>query len=286
MHDNTSTSFTTTSKDGTQLHGHYQMPNTAPVAVIYFIHGLGGHSGRFQHPASLLAKSSIASIGIDLRGNGRSQGKRGYTESLEKYVEDIDACIKYSQHLFPSHLPKLMMGNSMGGAIALYYSIRHKAVLSGVILTAPWLKLATPIPKVKLSMMAILSKIAPTITFSSKVRPPQSKSENQPAQIVENDPLVHKKITPRLLIIMHQLGSLLLKKADCYLPTLVLHSKNDPVTDFKSSLELCNKNKLSCKLVQLEDPTHEVPFEENNTVFKEVLRHIHKILKAHEQLQD
>ncbi|GAF03596.1 alpha/beta fold hydrolase [Saccharicrinis fermentans] len=286
MHDNTLTSFTTTSKDGTQLHGHYQMPHTAPVAVIYFIHGLGGHSGRFQQPASLLAKNSIASIGIDLRGNGRSEGKRGYTESLDKYVEDIDACIKYSQHLFPTHLPKLMMGNSMGGAIALYYSMKHKAIFSGVILTAPWIRLTTPISRVKLAFMAILNKIAPTITFSSKVRPPQKPDEDQQKQAVENDTLIHKQITPRLLMIMHHLGNLLLKKADCYLPTLVLHSKNDPITAYESSLELCNKHKLSCKLVSLEDPSHEVPFEENNAVFKEVQRHINKIRMAHEQLQD
>ncbi|MGQ1786530.1 MULTISPECIES: alpha/beta fold hydrolase [unclassified Saccharicrinis] len=286
MHNNTFTTFTTHSKDGTQLHGHYLMPCTDAVAVIYFIHGLGGHSGRFLQPASLFAKKNIASIGIDLRGNGRSEGKRGHTDSLEKYMEDIDACVNYSSRLFSDQLPKLIMGNSMGGAIALHYGIKHKNMFSGLILTAPWIRLTSPITKAKMSVMGILDKIVPTYTFSSKVKPGQILTENEHQMTEESDELIHKQITARLLMEMHKLGNQLLEKADCYLPTLVLHSKNDPVTDYAASQELCGKHCLSCKLVTLDFYTHAVPFEENNTVYIEAQRHIDKILVAHEQLQD
>ncbi len=286
MENYTLSSFNTQSKDGTKLQGHYILPTCKPVAVIYFIHGLGGHSGRFIHPASLFAKHKIASIGIDLRGNGLSDGKRGHAESLNKYMEDIDACITYAKKVFSDNIPKLMMGNSMGGVITLHYGITHKLMFSGIILTAPWLRLTHPISKLKLATMKFLNKVAPTTTFSSKVKAAKVANNNNKPTQQQTDELIHKKVSARLVLIIHQLGYQLLNKSDCYLPTLVLHSSNDPVTDYYASRELCDKHSLSCKLVTFDLDTHEVPFEEDNIIFKTTLKHINKILVAHEQLQN
>ena len=277
-------SFQTISKDGTQLHGHYLAPSSLPAAIIYFVHGLGGHSGRFLPPASLFARDNIASIGIDLRGNGLSEGKKGHAQSLEKYFEDMDACIDHGKKLFPETAPKIIMGNSMGGAVALQYAIGHNKMFSGVILTAPWLELTKPIDKLKLTLMSILNKVGPKFTFSSKVKPAQEISEITKPE--ETDPLIHKKVTARLLMSIHKLGINILNNADCYIPTLILHSVNDPVTAYNASKKLCDKHALSCKLITLDYHTHEVPFEQNNTVYKEAKKHIDKILVAHEQLQD
>ena len=281
------TVFKTQSKDGTNLHGHYMLPLNKPVAILYFVHGLGGHSGRFFHPAALFAKNNIASIGIDLRGNGLSEGKRGHAKNLQNYVEDLDACVLYGNKLFENNLPKVIMGNSMGGAIALLYANINKTLFRGIILTAPWFRLTQPINTFKLSVLNIISKIYPKFTLSSKVKAASNTNQTEKKSPEETDELIHKQITTKLLITIYKVGNSILDQHNfCCLPTLIIHSINDPVTSYKASQEFYNKYSFACKLVTLDLYTHEIPFEEENLIFQKVINHINKITVTHEQFQD
>ena len=74
--------------------------------------------------------------GLDHQGHGRSDGERVLITDFEKVVEDLRLLHKRAakEH---SGLPVVLIGHSMGGAIATRYAQRYGKKLSCVVLSAP-----------------------------------------------------------------------------------------------------------------------------------------------------
>src|SRR5574339_72659 len=66
------------SQDGTDFFLRYWEPDSRNKAVIVLIHGLGDHTGRYEHVAQALTGAGYTLCGMDLRGHGRSGGVRGH----------------------------------------------------------------------------------------------------------------------------------------------------------------------------------------------------------------
>jgi alpha-beta hydrolase superfamily lysophospholipase len=98
------TVFTLQSTDGISLRGFKLLPKGNYKAVIALIHGMGEHSLRYLHVAKFFADNGIATMGIDLRGHGKSDGKRGHTPNYEALMNDIDSFLKKVKQEF-SDLP-------------------------------------------------------------------------------------------------------------------------------------------------------------------------------------
>jgi acylglycerol lipase len=62
--------------------------NPNPKAVVAFFHGLGSHMNLAGHVPHYFAERDITTVGFDYRGFGKSQGRRGYIESLETHMKD------------------------------------------------------------------------------------------------------------------------------------------------------------------------------------------------------
>ena len=69
--------FQLISRDGLTLFGRSWLPSADPVALVCLVHGHGEHSGRYQHFGKYFAGQGLAVFGVDLRGHGLSQGKKG-----------------------------------------------------------------------------------------------------------------------------------------------------------------------------------------------------------------
>ncbi|MCK5208006.1 MAG: alpha/beta fold hydrolase, partial [Cyclobacteriaceae bacterium] len=69
------------SSGGTQLCCTSWQPIDLPKAVLFIVHGLGEHSGRYEEMANVFTKNQIAVFSFDHRGHGRSEGKKGHAES-------------------------------------------------------------------------------------------------------------------------------------------------------------------------------------------------------------
>ena len=80
--------FEIQSKDALTLRGQSWLPDN-PDSIVCLIHGLGEHVGRYAHVADQLNSSNIGLAGIDLRGHGTSDGKRGHTPSYDILLDDI-----------------------------------------------------------------------------------------------------------------------------------------------------------------------------------------------------
>ncbi len=104
------------------------LPDTAPGAAVLMLHGFTGRrdefrsasgAGMFAHAARLLAERGIASLRIDFRGSGDSDGAWADT-TLAGQAQDAAAALTALARLPEAggHRPALL-GFSMGGLAAL-----------------------------------------------------------------------------------------------------------------------------------------------------------------------
>lgn len=98
---------------------------------IVFVHGLGGQLHHFRHPMFPMLPG-YRLIALDRPGSGYSVRARGATARLP---EQADVVAKFIKKL---GLEKpLLVGHSLGGAVALTVALNHPDAISGVIALAP-----------------------------------------------------------------------------------------------------------------------------------------------------
>ena len=71
----------------------YRWSIANPVAVMSLVHGFGEHCGRYSELAEHLNEHGIEVIGVDLRGHGRTAGRRGVSLQYADIHGDVRALI-------------------------------------------------------------------------------------------------------------------------------------------------------------------------------------------------
>ena len=83
-------------------------------AVVFLIHGLAEHSGRYKPLVKLLMSAGIAVITHDHQGHGRSEGRRIWVDDFEHYVDDIhEHLTSQMSEKRLKDLPLFLIGHSM-----------------------------------------------------------------------------------------------------------------------------------------------------------------------------
>lgn len=107
------------SSDGTKLDCWAAAPPSgAPVAKIILMHGLGTHSRslHFGYLRDHLTSRGCAVYGFDLRGYGRSEGRRAYINRWRDFREDVRLFVDLVQRDGAS-APLFLLGVSLGGLV-------------------------------------------------------------------------------------------------------------------------------------------------------------------------
>jgi len=194
-------------------------------AILVIIHGFGEHSGRYLNVVDHLVPRGYAIYGFDHRGHGRSPGKRGHIDAWSEFREDVDAFLKMVREQEPER-PLFLMGHSMGGLIALEYTLRHPDGLRGIIASSP--ALATGLPPVLFFISRVLSKIWPRLGMDTKLDAAGVSRDPAVVEAYRNDPLVHSMGTPRLgTEMVAAMEWTMAHAADWCLPLLILHGGAD-----------------------------------------------------------
>jgi alpha-beta hydrolase superfamily lysophospholipase len=218
---------------GLELYYQSWHPQGLTKAVLIIIHGHGAHSGIFGLMVEYLIEHNYAVYSFDLRGNGRSPGQRGYVNSWAEYREDLKSFIdlvkakEAPQDLF-------LIGQSMGGTIALDYVLRESTQLKGLILLAPALGLG--VSSWKLLAAKILSGILPRFSLATGIDFSAASRNPKAVAACKEDPLRHSRGTARLATeLLNTIEWIGASIAEIKVPLLILHGGADTVTLPQSS---------------------------------------------------
>ena len=237
-------------------------PDGIPIAVLVVIHGLAEHSGRYLNLVNYFVPRGYAVCTYDLRGHGKSEGRRGYVERFSYYLDDTKTFIEKvcREH---EHTKVFMVGHSMGGTIATAYAIKHQCDLDGLVTSGSLLKVGTSVTPVAMLMAKILSFILPKMGVSVLDASTISRDKSVVDTYV-NDPLVYRgKVSARLgaelLDIIEKLPSRL---HALNLPMLIMHGAADRLSDPESSKMLYERAGSKDKTLKLYDDFYHEIFNE------------------------
>lgn len=214
------------------------LPSVTPNAVIVIVHGYAEHSGRYAHVATHFVEHGYAVHTYDQRGYGRSEGKPGYIDRFDVYLDDLGVFLTRIRARYPKQ-PIFLFGHSMGGAVVTLYAIEHQPTLTGLIISSPAVDPVTP--KILMPFAALVSAIAPKLPTIALQR---GLTSHDPAvtEAAAADPLnYHGRILARTGHEIVQAGQRI--KANLHkltLPFLVFHGTEDRITLPSSSERIYN----------------------------------------------
>jgi alpha-beta hydrolase superfamily lysophospholipase len=219
-----------TAVDGVDLFWQGWLPDTDPTGVLLVSHGIGEHSGRYRSVVDELVPDGWAVYGLDHRGHGRSGGTRVHVRHYRELIDDFETFRRTVVARHPG-LPVYLLGHSLGGQIALAYTVVHERELAGLVLSAPALA-SDAVPQALVPVLSVVARVLPTVR---PVGIDDSKISSDPAVVADyrEDPLVHHgKPTLALGVAIYaQMDELPGKVGDLRLPMLVQHGTADALTD-------------------------------------------------------
>ncbi len=213
-----------TAFDGTDILTRRWEAAGTPRAGILIVHGLGEHSGRYEHVGAALAGRGFAVHAFDLPGFGSSGGARAYVDRFDVYLDHVAERLGDVAGL---DAPTVLFGHSLGGLIGLAYAISRRTSPSLLAVSAPVLD--ADVPVIKKVAARVLSRVAPKLSLPNDIMGEQLSRDPKVGEAYFADPLVCTKTTTRLgaefLAVMQPTTAAC--KAGLPVPTLVIHGAED-----------------------------------------------------------
>ena len=222
--------FNWQSQKNIQLAGREWEPEGSPRAVIVLVHGLGEHIGRYQHVAEMFCNHAYAVIGSDHPGHGRSGGKRGHVDSYEDFMQEIDHLLGEADARFPGK-PRVLYGHSLGGNLVLYYALKRRPEIAGVIATGPAIAPANN-TKAMAGVAKVLSAVLPAMTINNGLVLEGLSHDKDVVLAYQKDPLNHPDVSFRLGYELIANGEWIRQHAAEFpLPLLVMQGAEDKLVN-------------------------------------------------------
>ncbi|MBI3333559.1 MAG: lysophospholipase [Candidatus Omnitrophica bacterium] len=217
-------------RDGIELFSR-RWEAASPRAVCLLVHGLGEHSGRYEDLAQDLTRRGLSVWAMDHRGHGCSQGRRGDCRGLADFVEDLDRLVEELKGQKPA-LPRILIGHSLGGLIALAYAVRHPAAARALALSSPAFRLAQDPPPLKVGLAEALARLLPLTPIPNGLDPRYISRDPRVVEAYQRDPLVHRVLTARCAVALREAMTDSPKLAEgLKIPCLILQAGSDRICD-------------------------------------------------------
>ncbi len=113
------------------------VPQTKPVCCLLCIHGLGLNSKSFESFGRHMASHGVITYAVDVRGFGRWLQVEGHSDvDFANCLQDIKHTLQNIRKQHPG-LPVFLLGESMGGAIALRATAMYPDLIDGLVSSVP-----------------------------------------------------------------------------------------------------------------------------------------------------
>ncbi len=209
--------------------------------TVLLVHGLGEHVQRYAWLAAQLNASGWNVVGYDLRGHGRSGGRRGGMPAADTMLCDLGAMVDRVRRGQPGQLGQpgqpgqlVLLGHSMGGLIAARFVAEALQAapaawsrpVDALVLSSPALDAGmSTLQKLQLGLG---SRLLPDLAVNNGLKPAWISRNTSVVQTYVNDPLIHDRITPRLARFIVDGGRFVIGQAPHWAtPTLLLWAGAD-----------------------------------------------------------
>jgi alpha-beta hydrolase superfamily lysophospholipase len=237
-------------------------PDAPARAAVVLIHGLIEHSGRHAKTAEELVRRGFAVHAMDLRGHGRSGGRRGDVRSFDQYLLDLDvffARVRAAEEDRPIYL----IGNSMGGLIVSLWTSLRQPKIAGLILTGALFEMADQLyPRLR-HLAAAANRVIPWVRVPSIPFDWLSRDPNAIAAF-RNDPLVCQRgFTVRVAAEARRaMKEMSARAAELRDPLLILHGGDDRICGPEGARSLYAKAGSADKAIHVYDGLYHEIFDE------------------------
>lgn len=170
-----------------------------PEAVIICLHGLGLDNRAFTVFGNEFAERGYAVYAMDVRGFGSWLAEKGYEDTVYSSTLGDIALVSSMTRLQHPGVPVYLLGESMGGAIALRAAAEEPQNLDGVISAVPSNSLAKPLKlSLKIALHAIGGMNRPFDI--GKTIGPMATNRSELLGAWEIDPNAKTRMTPKSLM--------------------------------------------------------------------------------------
>jgi alpha-beta hydrolase superfamily lysophospholipase len=106
-------------------------------AALLCVHGLGLHNETYESFGKAMAQLGVATYALDMRGFGSYRQAKGHEEvDFDGCLDDLYRSLKSIRRAQPGK-PVFLLGESMGGAIALHAMALRPDLIDGLITSVP-----------------------------------------------------------------------------------------------------------------------------------------------------
>ena len=197
-----------------------------PWASVLLVHGLGEHSGRYEHVGAQMAAAGLEVVAYDLRGMGGSGGRRGDVERWAQFHDDLGERLAAVRAGAGSR-PVVVYGHSLGGLISAGYLLGDWPKPDVAVLSSP--ALDSTLPGWKKRLAVVMARIAPTLAIPNGIDGETLSRDPSVAAKTVDDPFCVKVSTARFgaaglaeqARVRHE------ATRGFGIPTLVLHGEDD-----------------------------------------------------------
>lgn len=201
---------------------------------MVLVHGIGEHSGRYEHVGSAFAEAGVDVVSYDQRGFGLSEGRRAYVDSFDDFVNDLETFVVRQRAL---DLPVVLMGHSLGGLVATTYLVSNRPQPDLAVLSSP--ALAADLPAWQRALAPAIGTVLPGLRLPADFDGSVLSRDEAVQRAYETDPLRESSSTARLgretLRTMKSTGESL---ARLRVPTYVFHGSDDTLVPPSASAPL------------------------------------------------
>lgn len=290
-------------KSDKKIH-YYHYAVNAPKGVIVVSPGQGEPALKYAELVYDLKDSGYDIFIIDHRGQGYSDrlisdpGK-SHVEKFSYYVDDFTFFIKTIVQL-KNYRRSILIGHSMGGAIASEYLIRNPRAFNHVLLSAPMIQINTaPYPEfVAVGLAHTLAALGKSENFAPTQKP-YDPNEKFPDQRSTHSWLRFRleqelwKIYPHLPLDGTTVGwvktsldwSLKMRRQKnvFQVPTLLFQATEDSLVKSRGQDVICAASPGFCEKLVIQGSYHEILVEDDR-VRDQFMNHLFSILVSEQSL--
>ena len=265
--------FLLTAGDGVQLASYLWEPAEGQdvKACMVIVHGVGEHAMRYDEYAEYFTSRGIAVLSMDLRGHGKSPGKRGHTSPRGRILEDVDFLCYSASEKYPGK-PVFIYGHSMGGNIGLAHRLYGAFRPQGYVITSPWLILYQPLSGLKLKLLKLLAAIKPDLCIKSGIKSDDITGDKAEAEIHHADKMAHGFISLKTGVDCTNYAEEIFKRSgEDHGNLLLMQGTADHICSIEGSRRFMEKAGAGCTFREWEGCRHELQHDIKRDEVKTVI---------------